>query len=152
MRTGYVALVAVLCVVVACGPKSKTVAATPAPANEPVPEGFGGAYGGGSYAAVYGGDAYGGEGGGAYHGTGVYDCVSGIAECDSVLGKYVQCIQGNAQLDDDTRMQTLDALQQACMGIKQAASDQGQRGEMVNACLEMDKQGAQNAASMGCTW
>jgi hypothetical protein len=157
MRTGSVALFAALCLAAACGPKPQTVAATPAPQTEPVPGGFGGdGYGGDMYGGGYGGDAYGGGGygggGGAYEGTGVYDCVSGIPECDAVLGKYVQCIRGSAALDEQTRKQTIDALQQACLGIQQAAGDPRQRGDMVSACLEMDKQGAQNAADMGCTW
>jgi hypothetical protein len=117
---------------------------------------YGGVYGGyGGYG--YGGDSYGGYGGGggAYAGRGVFDCVSGIPECDAVFQKYIGCINtSKAQelADENTRKQVIDSIQQMCEQMKTAANDQSTRATMVQACTDMNAQGAQMAGQLQCTW
>jgi hypothetical protein len=128
----------------ACGGKSK-------PANNPPPPKGGGEVQG----ETMGGGAYGGAMyGAAPAGTGAFDCVSGVKECDEFFQKLVACAKGSDKLDEATRGQIMDTMQQACEQVKQAAtSSPDQVAQVGQVCAEQAQQaGPQAAEQLGCTW
>lgn len=167
MRT-FVVLVSLISLCAgSCGGKSKNKPVEPTPIGQQGGMGPGGGGGGGGamYGGVYGyggdtyGGGYGGGGGygygGGYAARGVFDCVSGIPECDVVFQKYIGCIntsKAQALADENARKQVIDSIQQMCEGIKASASDQSSRATMVQACTDMNAQGAQMASQLQCTW
>jgi hypothetical protein len=127
---------------VACGGSSKQTVEPPPPAEEPAP------------AMTSSGAAPAEPGAPPPNPTpvGVFDCTSGVAECDELFSKTVMCVKSASALDDVTRAQYVDAMQNACVQVKEASKSPEAMPQVVKACKDGLAQLQEQKAQMQCSF
>jgi hypothetical protein len=155
MRRSVLAfLIGGLLVAIACGGAQKQPVVAPAELGPSGGDGYGGDPYGGMGGEGYGGDPYGGDVyGGYFGGDGVYDCVSGVAECDTFLQKVVACVNGSS-MDAPTKASVIDGMEQACISVRDGAAQSPEVAtEAAQACTQAAaEQGPSMAQQFGCAW
>jgi hypothetical protein len=84
--------------------------------------------------------------------VGVFDCKSGVAECDELFGKTVMCVRSANGLDEVTRAQYVDEMQKACLQVKEAAGNKDALPQVVQACKDGLASLEQQKAQMQCSF